>query len=1076
MDDLEDVEEYVRFSDSEDVIDGARINEIIARREKRVALVLFIAFTQLMIAGFRAAVLSGEEFPEELERGFTQDVVPFLKSYCSNCHGAEKREGQLDLIGFSTVAAAVDRSDVWDVVAEQLVSQKMPPESVSDFPPTEQREAVLKWIHAVRDRKTARVAGDPGIVLARRLSNAEFDHTIRDLTGVDLRPTREFPVDPANEAGFDNSGESLMMSPSLLTKYLATSNDIADHLVLSPKGFIFAPRVLVTDSDRDSFCAQRIIDFYIRHEVDYADYFYAAWEFQHRESLGEPNATLADFASNPRFKLRKSSAFKIRPQLFEDSTAIDSNLPKAPLSTKYLEIIWNALTKSEALGPLAQLQTRWKSFCVRFEEPQLEKSETSKTQVPVGLAEGAAIATPFPQRKMELRQECEQLRDFIIVERLALDTYIEPLQLRGLPIRSVPLISTDSQPLVSWYNQQTASQRRRYTRESNDPLLNSALQRFCLIFPNTFAVTGRQLYLSEPTKAPIIPLSAGFQYQHGFLRDDKPLCDLILDDEERATLDDLWQTLKFVTNSPFRQFKDFLWHDRGEVPSFISGNEFDFARPENTDVTSPSNMDRIQEVYIAKLRKLNAMAPKDVAKAIQAVRKYFAAISAEMRWIERSKVDAQPRHLSSLIEFAERAFRRPLRVDEKRNIFRFYHRLRDDDGLSHEEAIHDSVVSILMSPNFCYRFVNASSGDDMHPLSNYDLASRLSYFLWASMPDRELLASAARGNLHELPVLMTHVRRMVRDSRIRGLATECGGHWLEFRRFEETNTVDRERFPSFTSELRQAMLEEPIRLFIHIASDNRSVLEFLDADYTFVNPLLAAHYEIDSIVDPDPSADNKNAWIRVDRANLFGRGGVLTMSVFLTQNSTGLRTSPVRRGQWVVNRLLGERIPPPPLDVPKLPNDEASVGELTVPQLLARHRNTKSCAACHQRIDPIGVVFEEYGPVGERRGKDLGGRSVDTRATFSDGTEATGVEGLKGYLLRQRREEFVNNLCRKLFSYALGRSLLPSDKYTVDQMCEKLASEGYRFESLVESIVTSPQFLTHRVNNTTKADGIQTSK
>ena len=155
-------------------------------------------------------------------------------------------------------------------------------------------------IKALREDESRRNAGDPGTVLARRLSNAEFDYTIRDLTGVDIRPTREFPVDPANEAGFDNSGESLTMSPALLKKYLAAARLVADHLVLKPSGFVFAPHPSVTETDRDKFCVQRIVDFYQRHKVDYADYFFAAWQFQHRAALGKANATLSEFANEAK--------------------------------------------------------------------------------------------------------------------------------------------------------------------------------------------------------------------------------------------------------------------------------------------------------------------------------------------------------------------------------------------------------------------------------------------------------------------------------------------------------------------------------------------------------------------------------------------------------------------------------------------------------------------------------------------------------------------------------------------------------------------------------------------------------
>jgi hypothetical protein len=241
-----------------------------------------------------------------------------------------------------------------------------------------------------------------------------------------------------------------------------------------------------------------------------------------------------------------------------------------------------------------------------------------------------------------------------------------------------------------------------------------------------------------------------------------------------------------------------------------------------------------------------------------------------------------------------------------------------------------------------------------------------------------------------------------------------------------------------------------------VASQNRSVLDFLDADYTFVNPVLAKHY---GITVPDGGPDD---WTKVEGVHRYGRGGLLPMSVFLTKNSPGLRTSPVKRGYWVVRRILGEHIPAPPPEVPELPKDEAQLGEQTLPQLLARHRDHKACAGCHQRFDSMGLAFEGYGPIGERRTLDLGGRPIEDKVVFPNGNEGTGLDGLRRYLSEKRRAEFVENFCRKIFAYALGRSLLISDKTTIDTTRAKLAKDGYAFDSIVESIVTSSQFLNKR--------------
>jgi hypothetical protein len=581
--------------------------------------------------------------------------------------------------------------------------------------------------------------------------------------------------------------------------------------------------------------------------------------------------------------------------------------------------------------------------------------------------------------------------------------------------------------------------------------LRRALERFCEAFPDAFFVADRGPYYNPNEAGKGRPLTAGFHLMQGYFRDDQPLCELILDERQRRELDALWHELNFVTRAPERQYKDFIFFERAEPPRFMFEAEFDFARSEDKDAASETKMNRLAKMYLAKASKQGAG-----GEALDAIETYFAGISAEIRRVERARPAAEPSHLKALVEFAGQAYRRPLSAAERDGLLAFYHRLRRQDGLGHEEALRDTLVSVLLSPHFCYRLDLAESGPAAQPLSDYALASRLSYFLWASMPDAELLAHAAASDLHEPGVLTAQARRMLRDRRVRGLATEFAGNWLDFRRFEEHNSVDRQRFPAFTNELRQAMFEEPVRYFVDVAQQNRSVLDLLYGSDTFVNGPLARHYGM--LVPPG----GPDVWVHVADAGRYGRGGLLPMAVFLTRNAPGLRTSPVKRGYWVVRQLLGEQIPPPPPSVPELPPDEAKLGELTLPQLLARHRADKSCAACHRRFDSIGLVFENFGPVGELRAKDLGGRPVQTAATFPDGRERNRLEGLREYLRNYRQEDYVDNLCRKLLSYALGRSLLLSDEKALRAMRAGLAADGYRFGSLVEAIVTSPQFRNKR--------------
>src|SRR5947207_1949814 len=280
-----------------------------------------------------------------LERRFSGTIQPFLTSYCIGCHSGGSPAGQFDLAQYSTIAAVVRDYPRWNLVIEKLTAGQMPPK-VAKQPPADARQEVIDWVQAVRLSEARKNAGDPGVVLGHRLSNAEYNYTIRDLTGVDMRPAKEFPVDPANPAGFDNSGESLSMSPALMGKYLQAAREVANHMVLKLDGFGFAPHPMLVETDHEKYTIQRIVDFYERQPTDYADYFRAAWLYKHRAAFGKPRATLAEIAADNK------------------------------VSPKYLATISQALEQTkEDVGPPAKLQAMWRALpAPKGRQPELARA------------------------------------------------------------------------------------------------------------------------------------------------------------------------------------------------------------------------------------------------------------------------------------------------------------------------------------------------------------------------------------------------------------------------------------------------------------------------------------------------------------------------------------------------------------------------------------------------------------------------------------------------------------------------------------------------------------------------------
>ncbi|NBU76450.1 MAG: DUF1592 domain-containing protein, partial [Planctomycetes bacterium] len=367
----------------------------------------------------------------------------------------------------------------------------------------------------------------------------------------------------------------------------------------------------------------------------------------------------------------------------------------------------------------------------------------------------------------------------------------------------------------------------------------------------------------------------------------------------------------------------------------------------------------------------------------------------------------------------------------------------------HDEAIRLVLARVLAAPSFLYRLENPVAGTKSGSVSGIEQATRLSYFLWSSAPDKELMDLATAGKLADPAVLASQARRMLADPRASRLSAEFGLQWLHLYAFEKTDEKSPRHFPSFGA-LKGAMREETVLFLNDIVTRDRSILDLIDADYTYLNGDLAKHYGI-------PGVDGL-AWRRVEGTRKHGRGGILTLAATLSQQSGASRTSPVLRGNWVSEVLLGEKLPKPPKNVPQLPEDESETAGLTVRQLVEKHAADPRCAVCHQRIDPIGYSLEGYDAIGRLRTRDLANRAIDTHAKLKDGTELDGLDGLRRLLTATRRDAFVRQFCRKLLGYALGRGTQLADEPLLDRMVKRLEANGYRIGEAVAEIVTSQPF------------------
>ncbi len=490
-----------------------------------------------------------------------------------------------------------------------------------------------------------------------------------------------------------------------------------------------------------------------------------------------------------------------------------------------------------------------------------------------------------------------------------------------------------------------------------------------------------------------------------FHREDEPLKRLFLSAEQKAQLDRLWQEHLFISrqadaeNRYLPLFIGFVTQDQPkEMVSFFEGLKPDFAK-RATD---------------------------------------FA------RWEET----AIPAQLKALAEFTSKAYRRPLTSAETTRMKNLYSKMRKE-GSSHDEAYRALLARSLSSPGFLFRIEQPVASKNTSHISDTELASRLSYFLWSSAPDAELLKVAQSNTLHSPKVLASQASRLMANDRTRTLAIEFGAQWLHVRGFDKQSDKNEKLFPTFDESLRGAIYEETVQFFQDMIRANRPVTNLLTANYTFLNQKLAEHYGIPGI---------KGEQFRlVQGVQKYGRGGILGFASVQASQSGASRTSPILRGNWVSETLLGERLPRPPANVPKLAEEETGAS-LTVRQQVERHSKDPACYPCHRRIDAFGYTLEKYDTIGRLRDRDMAGRALNTKSVVRDGTAIDGLKGLRNYLNTTKQNQVMHLFCKRLLGYALGRAVINSDQPLINRMTNTVTHNGGKMSDLILQIINSPQF------------------
>lgn len=928
---------------------------------------------------------------------FEKDVAPLIQKYCFDCHGGGKQKGDIALDGDKSLADVHRGAKKWEAVMELVRTQQMPPDDADELPTQKERDVISSWL----ERELFRVDPnnpDPGRVTIHRLNRNEYNNSIRDLIGVAFQAADDFPADNSGY-GFDNISDVLTLPPVLLEKYLAAARRIVDEAIPTEQ----------RQSRVQRFRAN-LMEVGFNADGDRGD------GFMPLGSLEEDNLAV-------RLPLAAGD-YMIRVNAFATPRGKYGSSDK-PLSEK--PIVLTAMLGDTVLG-------EW------------------KVAAPDGKPENYEMRIGIPAGKHRLTVANRHLRGG--ENELTLrNGRPGPLQGGTVWVKSVEIegpLPTSTQRFAA--NKLESTGEGKTTADGGRVLLHAgevALKRS--VAADGEFILRAQAYAQQSGTEPA---------RMEFRIDGKPVH--VFDVIAPAKLTPLpgQRVFSAVLLNAVPQVYEF----RTKLPPgehrFSAGFINDFAEPENKN---PNLRDR--NLIIDYLEVASLSEPAQLPERPAPIQKLFAQAAAPVpatgvsglfaRVSGRKSPPPAPADQARIIvrEFARRAWRRPVEAAEIEEVMRLY-TATVAEGETFEAGVKLALQAILVSPHFLFRGETgpahvvasgtAASPVKARPVGEFALASRLSYFLWSSTPDDELLDLAGRGELRKN--LDAQVRHMLASPKSQALVSNFAGQWLEIRNLKFVEP-DKKLFPTFDDSLRAAMKTETETFFEHVLRQDRSVLDFLTADYSFVNERLAKHYGLPNITGDE-----------FRQVSLAGtpRRGVLTQASVLTITSNPTRTSPVKRGKWVLEGLLGTPPPPAPPNVPDLPNDGKPLTG-TLRQQMEEHRANPTCASCHARMDPIGFGLENFDAIGAFRSKD-GEFPVDAGGKLSTGESFATAAELISILSDKRRDQFIRNLSEKVVIYSLGRGIERTDRPAIDKIMKEVADGGFRFSSLVKAVVKSVPF------------------
>jgi hypothetical protein len=955
----------------------------------------------ILVAVVSALSLTGSAIGATPVLVYERDIVPLFQKYCYECHGDGMHKAELALDEYKTAADVQRARKQFEAVLRQVGRHEMPPSDAAVFPTETEREAIAQFIE--RELYQLDPANpDPGRVRLRRLNRAEYNNAIRDLVGVDFAPAKDFPPDDSGY-GFDNIGDVLSLPPILMEKYLAAADKVLDQAIVTEPLQTRIHRVPASLAligfnavgDRGDGWVQLI-------------------------SLEEDDVAVELPIAAPGDYLVRFQAFatKTGGALVGQGSEKPIEFKQDPGPTRIAFALNDAFVRD---------------FVVTTDESRPEIYEAR-----VGVAAGTQRFRATMRRKRYGENELVMLNGRLGVQQPGI-VYVKWIEIEG--------------PLATATRRFVPAQLRV---TGDGRLLNDGARMLAAKGDVTAEI-------NLPRDGEILLRAQAYAYQAGaepvrmeFQVDGKPIktFDVLAPGEMKPLPKQRPFSPTLLLPQP--EIYEFRMRLPAGRHTFSAAFVNPFADPENENPNLRERRLVLQHLEVADLSSpaVVPVLPPPLAEMFQR----WTAISERHLNAPGGRVPPQTEAARGIIgDFSRRAWRRPISEFELDRLTALY-ALARQQGDSFEGAVKLALKGVLASPHFLFigeltnnAASSAASSGRLHtaPISELVLASRLSFFLWSSIPDDELLGLAEKGQLRKQ--LDAQVRRMLASSKARALVDNFAGQWLQIRSLE-TLRPDAKRFPAFDPALRGAMQRETELFFEHVMREDRSVFDFLRGEYTFVNGRLAKFYGL-----PDMRAEE------FQKVSLTGtpRRGVLTQGSVLTLTSNPTRTSPVKRGKWVLDNLLGTPPPPPPPDVPQLDDKERKLTG-TLRQQLEQHRANPACASCHTRMDAIGFALENFDSIGAWREQE-DNVAIDPKGTLPGDQNFTGAVELAELLATQKPDEFRRCLAEKMLTYALGRGTEYYDRPAINRIIQQLRANEDRFSALILAVTQSFPFQHQRM-------------